>query len=398
MGIWHQTMLIVWGVNAFLIISGTVYTARRSRRTNKAMPSGDGALPPISILKPVKGADPGLFENLESFMDLDYPSYEILVCTADMDDPAVAIVQQLQAAYPDHPVRLVESDPNFGFNPKVANLHPAWALVTHDLVLISDSNIRADRDYLKQIVPHLTPGTGTVTAFIRCFGGLGLGGKLEECVWNTFYARWVNLAYAVGMPIVVGKSLLFHRSVVERFGGFSACIDCVGEDFKFGSEISKIGKQIELMNRPIPQFVGTKTLSDFWSRTYRWHFLQKHYEPVLFLLTPLQYPVVLGALTGSWAGWFGTMVVWAILDIILLRSLKSEVSSVHIWLLGQILSPVLWVQALLSNSVRWRGNKLAIEPSRRPLFVIKALACRGIHWARRGLRNDVGDLLSPDNS
>jgi len=71
---------------------------------------------------------------------------------------------------------------------------------------------------------------------------------------------------------------------------------------------------------------------------------------------------------------------------------------VHIWLLGQILSPVLWVQALLSNSVRWRGNKLAIEPSRRPLFVIKALACRGIHWARRGLRHVVGDVLSPDNS
>jgi len=397
MSIWHQAMLIVWAINALLIVSGTIYTIWRSRRAIKPMPSGAGPLPPISILKPVKGADPGLFENLESFMDLDYPSYEILICTADMDDPAVAIVQQLQAAYPKHPVRLVQSDPHFGFNPKVANLHPAWRLAAHDLVLVSDSNIRVDRDYLQQVLPHLTADTGTVTAFIRCFGGHGLGGKLEECIWNSFYARWVNLAYAVGLPIVVGKSLLFRQSLVEQFGGYSACIDCIGEDYKFGDEISKLGKHVELMNRPIPQFVGTKTFSDFWSRNYRWHFLQKNYEPILFLLTPLQYPVVLGALTGTWAGWFGTMIVWAILDRILLRALKSEVSSAPIWLLGQFLSPVLWVQALCSNSVRWRGNMLTIESSRRPLFAIKAWVHRGLMWARRGSRNQVGDMLHPDN-
>jgi len=374
---WHQIIWIVWTINALLVLIGTFYTIWRSRRSVKPSGASSRSLPPISILKPVKGADPGLYENLKSFVELDYPDYELLICTADPADPAVAIVRQLQTAYPLSPIKLVQSDPDFGFNPKVANLHPAWSLAAHDMVLISDSNVRADRDYLKQLVPLLSPDTGTVTASIRCFGGSGLGGRLEEGVWNSFYARWVNLAYAVGRPIVIGKSLLFRQSLVNRFGGFSSCIDCIGEDYKFDGELAKLGKRIDLMHRPMPQFVGKKSLSDYWSRNYRWHFLQKNYEPLMFMLTPLQYPAVLGALTGTWAGWVATMALWAAADAILLRALKSPSRSLHIWLLGQLISPLIWVQALCCNSVRWRGNRFNIKATKRPLPKAKPTTSHG---------------------
>ena len=374
---WHQIIWIVWTINALLVLTGTFYTIWRSRRSVKPSGASSRALPPISILKPVKGADPGLYENLKSFIELDYPDYELLICTADMADPAVAIVRQLQAAYPHSPVKLVQSDPDFGFNPKVANLHPAWSLAAHDVVLISDSNVRADRDYLKQLTPHLSPKTGTVTASIRCFGGSGLGGRLEEGVWNSFYVRWVNLAYAVGSPIVIGKSLLFRQSLVNRFGGYSTCKDCIGEDYKFAAELAKLGKRIDLMHRPVPQFVGKKSLSDYWSRNYRWHFLQKNYEPLMFMLTPLQYPVVLGALTGTWTGWLATMALWATADAMMLRALKSPSRSLHIWLFGQLISPLIWLQALCCKSVRWRGNKFNIRAAKWPFPKAKPTTSRG---------------------
>ena len=165
--------------------------------------------PPVTICKPLKGVDEGLEENLRSFFRLDYPTFQLLFCVAEADDPAIAVVNRLLAEFPDHDARLIVGCPIFGLNPKVESLAAMDRYRKHDTILISDSNVRVRPSYLRETACYLAdPSVGLVSNLFAGVGEEQTGAVLENLQLNGLIASGVALAAVLRATCVVGKSML----------------------------------------------------------------------------------------------------------------------------------------------------------------------------------------------
>jgi ceramide glucosyltransferase len=364
--------LIAWSSGLGLTVVGT---ALALRRLSGAPPHLDVpfGLFPVSVLKPVKGLEAGLEENLRTFFQLDYPQYELLLSVADRCDPAVALIERLICEFPAVRARLLIGDVNVGPNPKVNNLVKGYDQAAHDWILISDSNVVARRDYLKRLVAHLEPGVGIVTANVAGQGAQGLGGRLEATYLNTFYVRMMQLAGVVGTPCVIGKSMLFRRSTAQRFGGIRALARYLAEDYMAGEAMRRLGMRVVTAVDPVVQNIGTHSFGAFWSRHVRWGRLRKSQAPVPFALEPLSSALLSGML-GAYAmskGWgvpaatFLTahLGVWSLCDALMMRRMDRKLSATApaVWFMRELLSLPLWIWTASGSTVSWRGTRLTLR-------------------------------------
>ena len=256
--IWIQTAaLCLWLLNLVLLLSGSVWAWWWVR---KAPPVDLIDQPPVSILKPLKGVDPGLESSLESFLNLEYPKYEVIFSIADARDPAVKVVTELLSRYPNAPARLIIGEEIVGANPKVNNLIRPLDMASYDQILISDSYIRASPDYIQHLLQPSRPNVGVVTGLRRGREGQGLGGRLEELHINCFYIRWQLLAQLFRMDFVIGSSMLFRKSFADKFGGLRALADHGSEDYAFGLATKRHGKKVGMTRTPVTQYIGEKSL------------------------------------------------------------------------------------------------------------------------------------------
>ena len=365
---------VLWLISLLIALAGSVYSCWRLRwRGPPPTPVvEDVDLPPISILKPIKGADPGLEVCLESFFRLDYPRFELIFAVADSDDPAAAVVRALRARYPFVASQLVTTDVPLGANPKINNLAWPLALASYDCTLVSDAFVKVEPDYLRELVPRLRANVQVVSAAVRGEGGTGLGGCLEELHLNAYYLRYMLLARALGITVVFGPCMLFRRSVAEAFGGLASLDDRIAEDFVLGSLIRRHGGSIELSGRTLPYLIGPKSFRTFWQRHLRWCVIRKYNSPPGFWAEPLGYSLphsLLGAAVGfSLAGsastalqWgLATLVVWVLMDSAMMWANRSRFRP-EIWLLREFLTPVLWAHGALSRHVVWKGVRLNVH-------------------------------------
>lgn len=178
--------------------------------------------------------------SLRTFFQLDYPDYEILFCVADADDSAIPVIRKLMAEFTHIPSRLHIGAASAGANPKVNNLIPVYDRALHDRILISDSNVRVPPCYLRRMVSVMANDVGIVTAVVAGMEPSHWGGRLEAVYLNTFVARWMQIAYAIGHPCVMGKTMLFRRSVLDRFGGLKTLSRYVAEDYMAGQAMLRL--------------------------------------------------------------------------------------------------------------------------------------------------------------
>lgn len=351
------------------MVFGTLLSLTRARQEPETV---TGDLPPVSILKPLKGADAGLERNLETFFNLAYPRYELIFSVADASDPARAVAARLIAKYPQVPARLIIGEVEIGPNPKVNNLVHSYREARFDCLLISDSNVRVTPHYLSHVVAHLGAEVGMVTAVVAGRGGSGLGGHLESVFLNSHYARWMRIAFFMKCPVVVGKSMCFRRSTAERFGGIQNLARYIAEDYMAGQAMHRLGLKVVAMNEPIPQFIGSHEIRSFWSRHLRWGRIRKAQAPLAFVVEPLLGSILSG-LIGAWAfhEWLGAsfltflaahLVIWLLFDWLLIRELNEDAdpSTFFVWFLREILAVPLWVHIACGSSIQWRGNRLRI--------------------------------------
>jgi ceramide glucosyltransferase len=328
---------------------------------------------PISILKPVKGTEESLTENLESFFRLIYPKYEILFSVADATDPCIPVIEILRAKYPRVRSRLIVGDVNVGPNPKVNNLVRSYAQARHDWLLISDSNVRVEPDYLYIAAAPFTPEVGIVTAAVSGSAPSASGGWLESVFLNTFYARWMLIARHTGNPVVVGKSMLFRKSEAERFGGIVTLGRYLAEDYMAGQAMALLNLRVEIMRQPIMQPIGNYSFKAFWSRHIRWGRIRKSQAPALFFFEPLFSFWLSGiAAAISLAHFFGFSwvvtlsvhgLLWLVSDLLIMRSMKGRVclKAIFAWLIRETLSVPLWFHISLGKTVMWRGRELTLS-------------------------------------
>jgi ceramide glucosyltransferase len=342
-----------------------------------------GPLPSISVLKPVKGNEDGLYENLRALCVQDYPSFEVLIGAEDPGDPALAVARRLQRELPHVRIRIVAGTRPLGCNAKVSNLNALSQRAEHDWVLVSDSSVRPEPGYLRAMAAELAdPRVGLVTSMLFGFGHAGIGGQLDNLLLNTLAVRGVAGAdLMAGHPCVIGKSMLFRLSELCRLGGFAAVRDVLAEDYVLGQMFHKAGKRVVLSGHVLPTLSAQRSISDFCGRHLRWAQMRRHLAPVYWiepLLTPL--PWLLAGLSLSIAG-FGpwepesvlvfttlALAMRLALDAHLVRLLtgrRLELEALLLSLFKDALLLTVWAVAIFRRRVSWRGNDFVIGPGSR---------------------------------
>ncbi len=370
------------GIILYLFQVGAAYSIiKRKREPGVRTSAPDTASsPPISVLKPLRGLDDNLFDNLASFCTQDYPEYEILFCLQDYNDQAYKVAKKVQDKYPDRNITLVVEKCNAGLNPKVNNLIPAYRKARHPYVLISDSNVMVDSRYLREIARHTQdPSVGLVSNLIRGAGGSSIGALFENLHLNSFIVGSVSfLDRFLGMPCVIGKSMLMKKDDLEALGGLTAFKDILAEDFIIGREMQKSGKKVVLSNYLVSNVNERWGVKRFLNRHTRWGKLRWKIGGAKYVSELLVNPVFMAALpvllkgpsreTLSFAALIGLIKVLG--DALLGRTIESSVAPTYfhkqspfIYFLApikDIFIGILWFVPLLSSTVVWRGNRYVI--------------------------------------
>jgi ceramide glucosyltransferase len=251
-----------------------------------------GERPAVSILKPLKGEDDELYANLVSFARQDYPRYQIVFGAEDPRDPALAVARRVQREFPHVRIDVVAGAAQSGRNPKVGNLAALSRAAVHDLWLVSDSNVRVEPDYLQATVPGLGPGVGIVTNLFAGVGELSTGALLENLQLNTWIASGLAGSQVLTRrACVVGKSMLFHRSLLQRLGGWAAFADILAEDYVMGTRAEELGLRTVLVAHVVRTVNSTWSLPRFLNRHLRWAQIRRRLCMPAYLAEPLLNPL-----------------------------------------------------------------------------------------------------------
>ncbi|HTG00822.1 MAG TPA: ceramide glucosyltransferase [Nitrospirota bacterium] len=350
------------------------------RKENRVDESYEPFLPPVSILKPLRGLDDNLFDNLASFCTLDYPEYELLLALQDCNDPAYKVAVQIRDKYPHKNISIVVEHCNAGLNPKINNLIPAYRRSRHPYILISDSNVMVDKNYLKELAWHThDPDVGLVSNLIKGVGGRSLGARLENLHLNSFIVGSVSfLDRVLGMPCVIGKSMFFKKEDLKKIGGLERFKDILAEDFIIGREMKRAGRKVALSSHLVSNVNEFWTVKRFLNRHTRWGKLRWKIGGWKYASELLANPVFIAAVPNlvngpTRAGLSFTAIVALVKvlgDSIIGRTMDSCVEH-HTTAAGSpfayFLAPVkdliigvIWFIPLVSSTVDWRGNRYVI--------------------------------------
>lgn len=328
--------------------------------------------PPVSILKPLKGLDDNLFDNLASFCTLNYPEYEIIFSLQDYNDPAYKVARKIKDKYHEKNISIVVEKCDVGLNPKINNLIPAYNASRYDYVLISDSNIMVDKNYLKEIVKHMEdPDVGLVSNVIKGVGGRTIGSIFENLHLNSFIIGSVCfLDRFLKMPCVIGKSMLMRKGDLEAIGGLRAVKNVLAEDYVIGERVHKMGKKVILSNHAIYNVNEYWGIRRFLNRHTRWGKLRLRLGGIKYISELISNPVFMsfiGVLASEISRITVSFALFAALIKVFgdlyLRNITSTDSSPFVYILSPVkdlIIGIIWFVPLLSNRVMWRGNRYMI--------------------------------------
>lgn len=369
-------LLVLGGASLLLTLLTHAMIQRASRRAPRA-----STLPGISILKPLKGVDDGLYENLVSLVQQDYPSFELLIGCEDPRDPALAVAFRLKREFPNVRIRIAAGAPALGLNPKVNNLRMLCERADYDCVLISDASIRASSDYLRAMANEFSqPNVGLVSSVLVGTGERSLGARLDNLHLNSFVVRAVcGAAELTSRPCVVGKSMLFRLSELERLGGFALVDNVLAEDYVLGERFSSAGFRVALSAQPLLSVSVHRSVRDFFSRHVRWSQMRRQLSPFTYPLEPLQSPLpfLFLALLLLAAGaaphlsdWLAGGLVAGIAirfwsDAAITRKLRGTRLSALDYgaiVLKDALCLAIWAAGAFKRTVNWRGTTMRIGP------------------------------------
>jgi ceramide glucosyltransferase len=339
-----------------------------------------GARPRLSILKPLRGIDDGLEENLASFAALEGIDYEVVLSVADPHDPALAVVSRVRERLPRAPFVLVVGGAPEGRigNPKVERLVAAARVARGDLFLVSDSNVRVSpRDVARTVALFDDPSVGCVSNLFVGTGARDLGAVVESLHLLTFVVPGNVLAAWSGTPCVVGKSMALTRAVHDAIGGFAAFGEVLAEDQAIGLAVRDAGRRVVLSPVVVSNVIERRTVARALDRQVRWGKIRYAFSKSLFageiLLNPSPVALLAALLAvagGSpWAGPLSSLVLVAALARALQASLLGRFCDASLRPVDLLAMPLkdllqLFTQAVpfVSKEVVWHGHRARIGP------------------------------------
>lgn len=326
-----------------------------------------GLEPPISILKPLAGAEEELEANLRSFFLQDYPAFEILFAVRAPDDPAVAVVARLQAEYPGVPARLmVTGEPPYP-NAKVFALERMLAAARNELVVMSDSDIRVGPDLLRTVAAEFSdPRLGLATCPYRAVPGRGIWPTLEAIGLNTEFLAGVLAARLLeGMRFAVGPTIAARRAALDAIGGMQRVKDYLAEDFMLGKLAAESGWGVILSSYVIEHHIGGGGWRQNLRHRLRWVRSTRRSRPAGYVGQLFTYPLPLAAILVAVGPSWWPLAAAAVLAriaaawVVAGRVLADALTARRWWLIGvqDCISFIFWAAGFFGNTVEWRGRR-----------------------------------------
>jgi ceramide glucosyltransferase len=342
--------------------------------------------PAASLLKPVHGVDFGSYENFASFCTQNYPEYEILFGVGDSGDPAVPLIHRLIAEFPQRRICLFVGAERIGANRKVNMQARLARAARHEILVLTDGDIRVSRNYLREVIAPLRDRKiGAVTSFYRGIAEKNLGAELEAIgAASDFFAGVLMASWMEGITFGLGASIVTTKEWMARIGGFAAIADLHSDDYELGNRIAKAGGKILLSREVVATMYPAQSARGFWQHQVRWARTVRLSRPLSFmgLLFTHGLPwALLAALIAPSA----SIAVAYLLAYLVLRLIMAWTVGVwgvgddllrrRIWLvpLRDAIYFIVWLWSFASNRIYWGGEEyfmrkgqLVAVPGREP--------------------------------
>jgi ceramide glucosyltransferase len=368
------TVLTVAGLGYFLaaLVAARVYLVRRRARLAAFAPG-------VSVLKSLKGLDPGMLDAFRSHCRQNYAGeYELLFGVASLSDPAAAAVEQLQAEFPERAIRLVECPERLGTNGKVSTLMQLEAHASYDFLLINDSDITVEPRYLERVMACLEPAqVGLATALYRGRAHGTLASRLEALGIATDFQAGVLLSKMIegGLHYGLGSTLAVRREALEKAGGLRALADHLADDYEMGASVARAGYCVELSSTVVETSVPAYGWRGFVDHQLRWMRTVRDARPAGY--AGLIFTHGLGwALLNVVASGLSPVSLWLLamsffLRMALAMTVGAEVLGDHqvlgfLWLLPlrDVVAMGLWVAGFAGDTIVWRGERFVLKNGR----------------------------------
>ena len=321
---------------------------------------------PVSILKPVRGRDVGFAAAIRSHAELDYPAgFEILFGVSDSADPAIEEIAHLKMQFPGVPIRVIDTR-NEAPNGKVGSLEILSREAAYDVLILNDSDIRIEPEYLRRIVGALSQeGVGLVTCLYRGRGS-SFPARVEALGIATEFAPSVLVAEMLAASVFAfGSTIALRRGDLNAIGGFAAIRNYLADDFQLGARIVELGKRVVLSEQAVETSLGDGNWQAVWKHQVRWSRTIKVSNPLGYfgyLVTQLTFWCLVAAMAGQWQVALGGMMLRMTAAEVATIVLNDELSGGMLWAvpLRDLFGIAVWAAGITGSTVEWRGLRFRL--------------------------------------
>jgi ceramide glucosyltransferase len=346
-----------------------------ANRFVRSTPHDRTSYPAVTILKPLHGIEPNLYDNLARFCRQDYPGpVQIIFGVSDLSDPAVQVVRKIVAEFPDHDLRLVINSRRHGSNRKVSNLINMASEARHDILVISDSDIIVDPDYLQRIAASLdAPDIGLVTCLYRGVAAAGLWAELAGAAINYHFLPSVLVGLMLGLAEpCFGSTIAIRKQTLEAIGGLQMVADQLADDYALGAAVRRAGLRIAIPTRLVGHDCTQASAADLYRHELRWARTIRSVDSAGFAGTVVTHALPL-ALLGLLLGGMNPFVLLVPAAFICRTALQMELDRAfqlrrYFYWLGpvrDILSFLVFVASFFGRDVEWRGHRYGVQADNR---------------------------------
>ncbi|MHB1673080.1 MAG: bacteriohopanetetrol glucosamine biosynthesis glycosyltransferase HpnI [Acidobacteriaceae bacterium] len=380
----------VLGIGLFGLVTSTIYTALAMLAVRRFVDRREGGFetifqPPVSLLKPLHGAEPDLEAHLATFFQQEYPDYEILFCARQLDDAGLVAARRVAARFPNVPVQFLSSGEPTVPNAKILSLERMAEVASHDLLIISDSDVRVGRNYVREVVaPFSDSKVGVVTCLYRGVAAQGgLWSRIEAAAMSVEMSAGVLVADMLeGMKFALGPTMAIRRSCLQEIGGFLPMGDYCADDFLLGNWVAERGHTVVLSQHAIDHVVLHASFWPSMQHQARWMKSTRFSRPKGHLGTALTFSVPFGLLTAAalcglrpphWPVLAAGALLWSVGTRMLLAFAvskrvvreKSAWPSVLLYPVRDLLGLLFWATSYCSRKVLWRNEIYLLEKGGR---------------------------------
>jgi ceramide glucosyltransferase len=334
-------------------------------------------MPPASVLKPAQGLDPEAYENFASFCRQDYPEYEVLFGVRSEQDPSVPVIRKVMADFPGTSIRLLVTQEKIGSNDKVNKLCSLAREAKHNLLVLSDADIRVGPSYLRSVAaPFRDARVGVVTSLFTGIPVRSLWPELEAIYLSTDFMAAVLIARQMeGVHFALGATIAIRRECLAEIGGFEALADEAADDYVLGSRTAARGHRVELVDGAVKTWCSLESLHDFFIQRLRWAIMARQARPlgyVGYVFTQgLPWTILAMILAPTRVLAWSFVAAYLILRMgvvwtLAVRGLHDTLLKRRWWLVPvwDAFAFVLWFISLFWSRVRWRGMDYRVSGGR----------------------------------